>query len=101
RSPCLAQETTVASFARSARGRPDGRCIMARYRSIEARKAAGFKLCTLRMLKTLPARRTALSYSVLSSPAASPGSMVLIQATVVLQDSEALECEQREPPLLS
>src|SRR5438094_5611455 len=76
----VGQETTVASISRSARDRPDGPCIVARYRSIEARKAAGFKLCTLRMLKTLLARRTALSYSVLSSPAAWSGSIVLIQA---------------------
>jgi len=36
--------------------------MVARYKSIDARSVAGFRLCTFRMLKTLPARRTASMY---------------------------------------
>src|ERR1035437_9428427 len=47
---------------------------------MEALSASGFRLCTLRMLNTFPARSTASSYCCFNSPVASSGSTTLIQA---------------------
>ena len=53
----------MASISRSARERPEGPNMVARYICMEACRVGGFRLCTLRMLKTFPARSTAASYS--------------------------------------